>query len=104
MLLLSLHSNVQMIVHDPELLDALLLVPQLLEVGLLVVGAVGDECCYCCKNDICESSQYEVEFVNDRYYLMLSICATMTEASFLCPSSLGWTALPSVSANMLGSM
>ena len=55
MLLLSLHSNIQMIVQDPELLDALLLVPQLLEDGLLVVGAAGDECCYCCQNYICES-------------------------------------------------
>jgi hypothetical protein len=55
MLLLSLHSNVQMIVQDPELLDALLLVPQLLEDGLLVVGTAGDECCYGCQNYICES-------------------------------------------------
>ena len=52
MLLLSLHSNVQMIVQDPELLDALLLVPQLLEDGLLVVGAAGDECCYCCQANV----------------------------------------------------
>ena len=59
MLLLSLHSNVQMIVQDPELLDALLLVPQLLEDGLLVVGAAGDECCYCCQNYICESFHVE---------------------------------------------
>ena len=43
MLLLSLHSNVQMIVQDPELLDALLLVPQLLEDGLVVVGAAGGD-------------------------------------------------------------
>ena len=32
-----------MIVQDPELLDALLLVPQLLEDGLVVVGATGGE-------------------------------------------------------------
>ena len=43
MLLFSLHSNVQMIVQDPELLDALLLVPQLLKDGLVVVGATGGE-------------------------------------------------------------
>ena len=52
MLLLSLHSNVQMIVQDPELLDALLLVPQLLEDGLLVVGTAGDECCYGCQANV----------------------------------------------------
>ena len=41
MLLLSLHSNIQMIVQDPELLNALLLVPQLLEDGVVVEGGAG---------------------------------------------------------------